>query len=122
MQTRQTVLSVAVQYDPTKTDPDALADQLSQVLHRAVGTPGLLDECGKPSVGDFEAGKSEDKEFVVAVTWVVSGQFKVMAKSLHQAQEKVFDDPLYQDLPKGEYVDDSLKIDHDTTRELNDDT
>lgn len=59
-------------------------------------------------------------QFKVAVVWMMSGTYKVEANSLEEAQEKVLDcEPPYDNLPQGQYLDQSMYIDDDATNELN---
>jgi hypothetical protein len=59
-------------------------------------------------------------KFKVAVMWVMSGIYTVEADTLEKAQEKVLDaEPPYAKLPRGGYVDESMRIDHVSTDELN---
>jgi hypothetical protein len=62
------------------------------------------DACGRFCVDPLE--------FEVAVTWSMYGTYRVKASSLAEAEEKVLDcEPPYDALPKGEYIDESMKID-----------
>lgn len=58
-------------------------------------------------------------KFKIAVTWSVSGTYDVEANTLKEAKEKVLAEKPYDALPKGKYIDDSMEVDMDTTRELN---
>ena len=44
---------VEVEYDPTVTDSESLADALDILMDTARSTPGILDEYGNPRVGEF---------------------------------------------------------------------
>jgi len=61
-------------------------------------------------------------KYTIAVTWSMSGTYEVEADSLTHAKEKI-ENYLFlykvKALPKGQYIDDSLVIDNDTTDELN---
>jgi hypothetical protein len=59
--------------------------------------------------------------FTVPVNWQMAGEYSVEAETLEEAIEKVFDaEPPYECLPKGgEYVDDSMTVNHDCLKELN---
>ena len=63
-------------------------------------------------------------KFDVAVTWSCAGTYRgVEAATLEEAIEKVLDaDVPYENLPNGEYIDESILIDHDRTQELNEET
>jgi len=59
-------------------------------------------------------------KYKIAVIWSMSGTYEVEADSLTHAKEKIENaEPPYEALPKGQYIDDSLVIDNDTTDELN---
>jgi hypothetical protein len=58
--------------------------------------------------------------FEIPVTWSVSGTYHVEADALEEAKEKVLDaEEPYDKLPKGEYIDDSMRIDEDALKEMN---
>lgn len=42
-----------VTFDPEITDAEGLSDALATLLETAMSTPGILDECGNPTVGSF---------------------------------------------------------------------
>lgn len=60
MNTAVCTLSVHVRYDPKVTDPESLASALDRLMETALSTPGLLDEYGKPNVGEFEVSIGDD--------------------------------------------------------------
>lgn len=47
----QTELKLTVDYDPTKTDPDSLAELLDRLLETVLSTPGIVEEYGDPVFG-----------------------------------------------------------------------
>ena len=49
----KTTLIVDVRYDPRRTDPEALANAMDRLLETALSTPGIMDECANPQVGEF---------------------------------------------------------------------
>jgi hypothetical protein len=58
-------------------------------------------------------------KYTIPVTWVMSGHYIVEAESREEAQDKVLEsEEPYSALPEGEYMDDSLRIDLDLCREL----
>lgn len=57
------------------------------------------------------------KKFTIAYEWSVCGEITVEANTLEEAIEKV-EDINEEDLPN-DYIDDSWKINHDVTNELN---
>lgn len=48
-------MTIDVTYDEGLTDPDALSTALDTLLVTALSTPGILDEYGDLSVGDFRS-------------------------------------------------------------------
>lgn len=50
---KKTVLSVAVHYDETKTDPESLATAFDKLLETAMSIPRVLEEYGEISVEYF---------------------------------------------------------------------
>jgi hypothetical protein len=49
----KTTLTVDVEYDPELTDPDGLARAMDRLLETALSTPGIVEDCGDPQVGEF---------------------------------------------------------------------
>ena len=49
----KTTLTVEVEYDPAKTDPEGLACAMDRLLETALSTPDILSEYGNPTVGEF---------------------------------------------------------------------
>lgn len=49
----RTTLTVDIQYDERRTDPDALACAMDRLMETALSTPGILDECANPTVHEF---------------------------------------------------------------------
>jgi hypothetical protein len=46
-------LTLEVEYDEKKTDPESLASALDTLLETALSTTGNLDEYGDPQFGEF---------------------------------------------------------------------
>jgi len=46
-------LTIDVEYNPSVTDPEALATAMDRLLETACSTPGILDEYGDPTLGEF---------------------------------------------------------------------
>ena len=60
---------------------------------------------------------STKKTFEISVDWTVTATVEIEAESLEEAIKLAHD----AELPyPGEYVDDSFRVDEETTRELND--
>ena len=53
MSKRSCTLTLHVTYDDKLTDEDTVAEALNQLLQTAVSTPGVLDHCGEPDVGEL---------------------------------------------------------------------
>ena len=53
----KTTLTVEIEYDPQKTDPEGLACAMDRLLETALSTPDILDEYGNPRVGEFFVAK-----------------------------------------------------------------
>ncbi len=49
----KTTLTVEIEYNPQKTDPEGLACAMDRLLETALSTPDILDEYGNPAVGEF---------------------------------------------------------------------
>ena len=54
MATRKVKLEVTVEYDGENTDEDEVSEAMGILMANATSTPGLLDDHGICSVGDFE--------------------------------------------------------------------
>jgi hypothetical protein len=61
----KTKLSIDVEFDGDKTDPESLASAADTLLQTALSTPGVLDECGDPQFGEFviEGAESHHDQF-----------------------------------------------------------
>ena len=49
----KTTLTVEINYNPKKTDPEGLACAMDRLMETALSTPEILDEYGNPKVGEF---------------------------------------------------------------------
>ena len=49
----KTTLTVDIEYDPARTDPEGLACAMDRLLEMALSTPDILSEYGNPRVGEF---------------------------------------------------------------------
>jgi hypothetical protein len=49
----KTTLTVEIEYDPQKTDPEGLACAMDRLLETALSTADILDDYGNPTVGGF---------------------------------------------------------------------
>ena len=49
----KTTLTVEIKYDPRKTDAEGLACAMDRLLETALSTPGVMDEYGNPTIGEF---------------------------------------------------------------------
>ena len=53
----KTTLTVEIEYDSQKTDPESLACAMDRLLKTALSTPDILEEYGNPTVGEFFVAK-----------------------------------------------------------------
>jgi hypothetical protein len=53
----KTTLTVEIEYDPQKTDPEGLACAMDRLLETALSTPDILEEYGNPTIGEFFVAK-----------------------------------------------------------------
>ena len=53
MKTKKTTLTVELEYDPARTDPEGLASAMNRLLETVLSTPGIMEEYGDPKVGEF---------------------------------------------------------------------
>lgn len=53
----KTTLTVEIEYDPRKTDPEGLACAMDRLLETAVSIPEVMDEYGNPAIGEFFVAK-----------------------------------------------------------------
>jgi hypothetical protein len=53
-------LSLEVEFDDSKTDPESLASALDSLIKTALSTPGILQEYGDPTVGEFMVSIDQD--------------------------------------------------------------
>ena len=49
----KTTLTIDVNYNENKTDPESLATALDNLMETALGTHGILEEYGDPNIGEF---------------------------------------------------------------------
>jgi hypothetical protein len=55
--TMKTTLTVEVEYNPRKTDPEGLASAMDRLLETALSIPEVMDEYGNPTIGEFFVAK-----------------------------------------------------------------
>src|SRR5574340_142193 len=53
----KTTLTVEIEYDPQKTDPEGLACAMDRLLETALSIPEVMDEYGSPTIGEFFVAK-----------------------------------------------------------------
>jgi len=66
----KTMLTVEIEYDPQKTDPEGLACAMDRLLETALSTPDILDEYGNPTIRKFSVAKT-DSDRTVTRRWVL---------------------------------------------------
>jgi hypothetical protein len=54
----KTTLTVEIEYDSRKTDPEGLACAMDRLLETALSTPDILDDYGNPAIGEFFVAKA----------------------------------------------------------------
>lgn len=69
-------MTVQVTFDENKTDSESIASALDRLMETATSTPGVLDEYGKVSVGEFcpPPGSVWDDSISTSVTPTPSGR------------------------------------------------
>ena len=50
---KKTTLTVEIEYAPALTDPEGLASAMDRLLETALSTPGILEDYGTPTIGEF---------------------------------------------------------------------
>jgi hypothetical protein len=53
----KTTLTVEIEYDPQKTDPEGLACAMDRLLETALSIPDIMDEYGNPTIREFFVAK-----------------------------------------------------------------
>lgn len=49
----KTTLTVDIEYDPAIADPEGLACAMDRLLETVLSTPGIMDDYGNPTMGEF---------------------------------------------------------------------
>ena len=49
----RTTLTVEIQYNPRRTDPEGLASAMDRLMETALSIPGVMDEYDNPKMGEF---------------------------------------------------------------------
>ena len=57
----RTTLTLDIDYDPTMTDPEGLACAMDRLMATICSTPGILDEYGNPTIGEFFVEQAADE-------------------------------------------------------------
>ncbi len=68
-----TTLTVEIEYNPQKTDPDGLASAMDRLLETALSTPGIMEEYGNPTVREFFVAKEKTAPPAPKVVLSISG-------------------------------------------------
>ena len=69
----KTTLTVEIEYDPATTDPEGLACAMDRLLETALSTPGIMEEYGNPTVGEFFVAKETAAPFAPKIVLNISG-------------------------------------------------
>ena len=65
--TKKTTLTVEVEYNPRKTDPEGFACAMDRLLETVLSTPGIMDEYGNPAIREFFVAKETETEAALKV-------------------------------------------------------
>lgn len=57
MKTETTTLTVDIEYNPRKTDPEGLACAMDRLMETVLSTPGIFDDYGNPTIREFFVAK-----------------------------------------------------------------
>jgi hypothetical protein len=71
--TKTATLTLEIEYNPRKTDPDGLACAMDRLLETALSTPGILDEYGNPVIREFSIAKETTAPPAPKVVLNISG-------------------------------------------------
>jgi len=73
MKAKTTTLTVEIEYNPRKTDPEGLACAMDRLLETALSTPGILDDYGNPTIREFFVAKETTAPSAPKVVLNISG-------------------------------------------------
>jgi hypothetical protein len=62
----KTTLTVELEYDPAKTDPEGLACAMDRLLETALSTPDILEEYGNPKIREFFVAPLNTDQLIIA--------------------------------------------------------
>jgi hypothetical protein len=71
--TKKTTLTVEVEYNPQKTDPEGLACAMDRLLETALSIPEVMDEYGNPTIGEFFVAKEASSTAAPKIILNMSG-------------------------------------------------
>jgi hypothetical protein len=66
----KTTLTVDIEYDPNKTDPEGLASAMDHLLETALSTPKIMSEYGDPRIDEFlvaEPAESDPQRYTLRI-------------------------------------------------------
>jgi hypothetical protein len=69
----KTTLTVEIEYDPQKTDPEGLACAMDRLLETALSIPEVMDEYGNPTIGEFFVARKTASASAAKIVLNVSG-------------------------------------------------
>lgn len=97
----KSTLTVDIQYDARRTDPEALACAMDRLMKTALSTPGILDEFGNPTVGEFfvaESAISDLQRYALRIDGdLLRNQRRLLLKLIDSAHRNVSDVPKAKD-------------------------
>jgi hypothetical protein len=97
----RTTLTVDVRYDGRRTDPEALACAMDRLMETALSIPGIMDEYGKTTLGEFlvaEVARSDLQRFALRIDGdLLRKQRRLLLKLVDSAHGNEPDVPKTQD-------------------------
>ncbi len=81
----KSTLTIDVEYDPDITDDESLASALDRLMETALSTPGILDECGNPQVGQFFIAPPPAKSYTLELDGPLFRAQRELLLRLHHA-------------------------------------
>ena len=63
----KTTLTVNIDYNPKKTDPEGLATAMDRLLETVLSTPGIMEEYGTPRIGKFFVAGATGQSYTLRI-------------------------------------------------------
>jgi hypothetical protein len=97
----KTTLTVDIQYDGRRTDPEALACAMGRLMETALSTPGILEEYGNPTMDQFlvaEVAGSDRQRYTLRIDGdLLRNQRRLLLKLVDAARRNVPNAPKAED-------------------------